>query len=133
MNVVITVNWRNYEVFALYTKLLFYLDCGCHQPGTIGYVGICDMTDGQCACKQNVGGGDEDAKRICSECHDGFFGLQASNGFGCKHCQCDVGGTAVARGELAVCDKDGGQCMCRPGIIGRRSVLKKILTSHGHI
>ncbi len=32
----------------------------------------------------------------------------------------DVGGTHLARGELAVCHKDDGQCRCRPGMDGRR-------------
>ena len=59
-------------------------------------VGVCDTVDGQCACKPNVGGGNsDDGARICNECHDGFFGLRADNGFGCDHCQCDVGGTEV--------------------------------------
>ena len=81
----------------------------CHRPGTIGAVGVCDQEDGQCACKPNVG---QDS-RTCDTCNDGFFGLTAYNGLGCEACQCDVGGTELARGESAVCDKDDGQCRCR--------------------
>ncbi|TRY60964.1 hypothetical protein TCAL_05712 [Tigriopus californicus] len=89
--------------------------CGCHTPGTIGSVGVCDTEDGQCACKPNVGG-----TRICDQCYDGFFGLMAINGMGCDPCQCDVGGTQLQRGEEAVCDKESGQCRCRPGLMGRQ-------------
>lgn len=91
------------------------LDCGCHTPGTIGSVGVCDTDDGQCACKPNVGG-----TRICDQCYDGFFGLMDINGMGCDPCQCDVGGTQLQRGEEAICDKESGQCRCRPGLMGRK-------------
>ena len=36
---------------------------------------------------------------------DGFFGLSDTNVLGCEHCNCDVGGTDLKRGELPVCDK----------------------------
>ena len=66
-------------------------DCGCNRPGTIGSLGVCDIVDGQCACKAYVNG-----DRTCNECQDGFFALSANNGLGCTHCQCDVGGTQVS-------------------------------------
>ena len=53
---------------------------------------------------------------ICEECHDGFFGLEASNAFGCTPCGCDVGGTEPGY----LCDKVTGECTCRPGIVGRQ-------------
>ena len=56
--------------------------------------GVCDTIDGQCACKGNVLTGSEE-NRTCDECKDGFFGLSISNGLGCDHCQCDVGGTEI--------------------------------------
>ena len=90
-------------------------DCLCNREGTVGAIGICDLLDGQCACKPHVGKG-----RTCNECKDGFFGMSAVDAFGCQHCRCDVGGTQLERGEMAVCDKDNGQCRCRPGMIGRR-------------
>ena len=93
----------------------FFKDCACHRPGTIGALGVCDGVDGQCACKPNVGG-----NRLCDECKDGFYGLESVHGLGCDHCQCDVGGTEVERGKRAICDKESGQCRCRPGIVGRR-------------
>jgi hypothetical protein len=106
------------------------LECNCHRPGTIGAVGFCDAVDGQCACKPNVGGpsstgvgdsaGASASGRTCDTCLDGFFGLDASNGFGCEFCACDVGGTQLARGQDAVCDKETGQCQCRTGMNGRR-------------
>ena len=30
-----------------------------------------------------------------------------------------MGGTALSRGESAVCDKESGQCPCRAGMVGR--------------
>ena len=55
----------------------YILDCGCHRPGTIGGLGVCDLFDGQCACKPFVGTpppGDE--ARVCSACKDGYYGLE---------------------------------------------------------
>lgn len=93
------------------------IDCQCHRPGTIGGLGTCDTLDGQCACKGNVNG-----DRTCNQCKDGFFGLNANNGLGCQHCQCDPGGTDIPadQGQMPVCDKETGMCACRPGLTGRR-------------
>ena len=93
-------------------------DCNCHRPGTIGALGVCDQMDGQCACKPNVLV--QEGERVCDKCKDGFFGLDADNGLGCSQCQCDPGGTDVPAGEDAICDKDSGQCTCKPGMEGRR-------------
>lgn len=74
-------------------------------------MGVCDVTDGQCACKPNVGGGDsgrDSRSRLCDQCMDGFYGLLTENGFGCDHCQCDAGGTDLQIGQDPVCDKDSG-------------------------
>ena len=46
-----------------------------------------------------------------------------SNGFGCKHCQCDVGGTEKRDGRMQICDKDNGQCACKRGMTGRYRVF----------
>ena len=57
--------------------MYYILDCGCHRPGTIGGLGVCDLFDGQCACKPFVGKpppGDE--ARVCSACKDGYYGLE---------------------------------------------------------
>ena len=59
------------------------------------FQGVCDTIDGQCACKGNIKT-DTVNDRTCNECKDGFFGLSKSNGLGCEHCQCDVGGTEIA-------------------------------------
>ena len=73
---VTTVTW----FIAVFKPVLFEFlggceDCQCNQVGTIGALGVCDTLDGQCACKPNVGG-----SRVCDECHDGFYGLEATNG-----------------------------------------------------
>ena len=53
--------------------------------------------------------GNVNGDRTCNECKDGFFELEATNGLGCKHCQCDVGGTQILnRGQMPICDKDSG-------------------------
>ncbi len=95
--------------------VLMLVACDCHRPGTIGSLGLCDMIDGQCACKPHVGG-----TRICDQCQDGFFGLSAADAFGCQPCACDVGGTSMRFGEGVTCDKNSGQCMCKKGMEGRR-------------
>ena len=56
--------------------------------------------------------------------------LKESNVFGCKHCQCDVGGTELAQGEFPICDKDDGQCRCRPGMVGRYALLQAAMLYH---
>ena len=61
-----------------------------------------------------------DGERICDKCKDGFFGLDANNGLGCTHCQCDPGGTDIPPSERAVCDKNSGQCQCKKGMEGRQ-------------
>ncbi|XP_054719477.1 laminin subunit alpha-like [Uloborus diversus] len=84
-------------------------DCNCFLGGTVGGIAVCGKTNGQCLCKPNVG------SRQCSQCKDGTFGLDSDDLFGCKDCGCDIGGSVNN-----VCDKDSGQCACRPRISGRR-------------
>ena len=43
-------------------------ECSCERNGTIGRLGICDLVDGQCACKPHVGGSSD---RTCSVCKVG--------------------------------------------------------------
>ena len=45
-------------------------ECGCERNGTIGRLGICDLIDGQCACKPHVGD-TSDSDRTCSACKVG--------------------------------------------------------------
>nr|XP_054772039.1 laminin-like protein epi-1 [Lytechinus pictus] len=62
---------------------------------------------GQCYCKGQVSG------RTCDECRDGTYRLDASNPIGCQDCNCDVGGSVHA-----ACNKETGQCVCRPRVTG---------------
>ena len=45
---------------------------------------------------------------------NGYWGLSEEPD-GCKPCDCDPGGAYDNQ-----CDKDSGQCHCRPNVIGRR-------------
>lgn len=92
-------------------------DCNCYGPGTLGGLGICDGITGQCMCKPNV------ASRQCSECKDGTYQLEENNLFGCHDCGCNIGGSVNNN-----CDKDSGQCACRPRINGRQ--CDKALQTH---
>lgn len=83
-------------------------ECDCFTDGTIGALDTCDIKSGQCSCKNNIQG------RRCTECTDGTFDLFGSSLFGCKPCDCDVGGAASQ-----VCNKLTGECRCHPRITGR--------------
>ena len=54
-------------------------DCGCHPPGTIGGLSICNEDSGQCTCKPGTTG------RQCDHCHDGTYELVEGNLFGCRY------------------------------------------------
>ncbi|XP_035223568.1 laminin subunit alpha-like, partial [Stegodyphus dumicola] len=84
-------------------------DCNCFLGGTVGGIAVCGKTQGQCNCKPNVG------SRQCSECKEGYHELDNDNLFGCKDCGCDIGGSVNN-----ICDKQTGQCACRPRISGRK-------------
>ncbi|XP_015919728.2 laminin subunit alpha isoform X1 [Parasteatoda tepidariorum] len=84
-------------------------DCNCYLGGTAGGIAVCAKTNGQCSCKPNVG------SRQCSECKDGYYQLEDNNLFGCKDCGCDIGGSVNN-----FCEKESGQCACRPRISGRK-------------
>ncbi|XP_036940486.1 laminin subunit alpha-3-like isoform X2 [Acanthopagrus latus] len=85
------------------------IECQCDVKGTLSGVGECEQKSGQCHCKPNACG---DA---CDTCKDGYFLLQKKQYFGCKGCQCDVGGAV----DMA-CDEMSGQCRCRENVVGRR-------------
>ncbi|XP_071537849.1 laminin subunit alpha isoform X2 [Panulirus ornatus] len=83
-------------------------ECGCHTPGTIGGMASCDSESGQCICKPGV------VSRQCNTCRDGTYNLLEDNLFGCTNCGCNVGGSLDN-----VCDKNTGQCRCRPRVTGQ--------------
>ena len=49
----------------------------------------------------------------CDECKPGFFSLDYSNSAGCKPCNCDP-----QKSLSADCDRETGQCQCRPNTGG---------------
>lgn len=82
-------------------------DCGCYFPGSVGGLAICHTNSGQCQCKPAV------TSRTCDRCRDGTFNLREDNLFGCSDCGCNSGGSVDN-----VCDKENGQCRCRPRVAG---------------
>ncbi|XP_074522167.1 usherin [Halichoeres trimaculatus] len=87
--------------------------CNCHTAGTVNSTTECTQVGGQCPCKAAVTG------RRCSECLPGWFGLTASNPNGCERCNCSDRGiiSNSTEGEPR-CNKDSGQCQCKPHITG---------------
>ncbi|CAF1033067.1 unnamed protein product [Didymodactylos carnosus] len=82
--------------------------CDCSEAGTLGILNVCDQTNGQCPCKITTQG------QRCDQCADGYFSLKKEDPFGCEPCRCSLGGALSS-----VCDKETGQCSCRPNIVGR--------------
>ncbi|ALC44510.1 LanA [Drosophila busckii] len=93
-------------------------ECDCFIDGTISGLDTCAPKSGNCFCKPHTMG------RQCNECKDGTFDLDGSSLFGCKDCNCDVGGSQ----SRSVCDKTSGQCKCHPRITGR--ACTQPLTTH---
>ncbi|XP_037900995.1 laminin subunit alpha [Glossina fuscipes] len=91
--------------------------CDCWTDGTIGSVDTCDSKTGQCTCKPHTNG------RTCKYCKDGTYDLDGATLFGCKDCNCDVGGSWKSE-----CDKLTGQCKCHPRVTGR--ACTQPLTTH---
>lgn len=83
-------------------------ECNCHVPGSMGGINVCDTKTGQCLCKPSAG------SRRCESCKDGSYNLSEHNLFGCTDCGCDIGGSVDD-----VCNKNSGQCVCHPRIMGR--------------
>ena len=52
---------------------------------------------------------------LCDRCKDLYFNLQLSNPKGCLPCKCDTAGTLNG---IATCDKNRGQCHCKPNVKG---------------
>ncbi|XP_068604397.1 laminin subunit alpha-1 [Brachionichthys hirsutus] len=77
-------------------------ECGCDVSGSGS--SLCDVTTGQCLCRDNVTG------RTCDRCQPGFFGLQS--GQGCRACNCNQSGSLSE-----TCDEEG-RCQCVEGVSG---------------
>lgn len=82
--------------------------CSCNLEGTLPDAG-CDQDTGSCFCKRYVTG------KNCDQCYPGFYGLSKDEKYGCKSCQCDIGGAYSFE-----CDQTTGQCDCRNHIQGQR-------------
>ncbi|XP_037946379.1 laminin subunit alpha-like [Teleopsis dalmanni] len=91
--------------------------CDCWVDGTIAAMDTCLSKSGQCTCKPHTQG------RTCKECRDGTYDLDGASLFGCKDCNCDVGGSWKTE-----CDKMTGQCVCHPRVTGR--ACTQPLTTH---
>ncbi|XP_029698573.1 laminin subunit alpha-1 isoform X2 [Takifugu rubripes] len=77
-------------------------ECGCDVNGAPS--SVCDVTTGQCLCKENVTG------RTCDQCQSGFFGLRSE--MGCQLCGCNQSGSLSES-----CDEQG-RCPCVKGVGG---------------
>ncbi|XP_065805141.1 laminin subunit alpha-1 [Labrus bergylta] len=77
-------------------------ECSCDVNNALS--SVCDVTTGQCLCKENVKG------RTCDRCQSGFFGLES--GRGCQACGCSQ---SVSLSES--CDEEG-RCQCVVGVAG---------------
>lgn len=91
-------------------------ECDCNTDGTLGQLDTCNSKSGQCPCRPSVTG------RICDQCKDGTYGLHLDNLFGCKDCDCDIGGSIHS-----VCNREG-QCKCHPRVTGHR--CSQPMTTH---
>ncbi|XP_059205207.1 laminin subunit alpha-1 [Centropristis striata] len=79
-------------------------ECGCDVSGALS--SVCDVTTGQCVCRENVTG------LTCDRCQIGFFGLQS--GRGCQACGCSQSGSLSE-----ACDQEG-RCQCVEGVAGEK-------------
>uniref|UniRef100_H3D7M5 Laminin, alpha 1 n=1 Tax=Tetraodon nigroviridis TaxID=99883 RepID=H3D7M5_TETNG len=77
-------------------------ECGCDVVGAVS--SVCDVTTGQCLCRENVTG------RACERCQSGFFGLRREQG--CQGCGCNQSGSLSES-----CDEEG-RCRCMTGVGG---------------
>ncbi|KAL5291286.1 epi-1 family protein [Megaselia abdita] len=91
--------------------------CDCFLDGTISNLDTCHSKSGQCICKPYV------TDRQCRECMDGTYDLSGGSLFGCKDCNCDVGGS-----RSSICEKTTGQCNCYSRITGL--TCDRPLTTH---
>ncbi|PIK40304.1 hypothetical protein BSL78_22859 [Apostichopus japonicus] len=93
----------------------FCIPCNCTAIGIVPG-SVCNETQGQCVCKENVQG------RQCQECKDSYYQLDRRNAQGCQMCDCDTRGTD---GAPNFCDKLNGQCICKTNVEGIRCDLCK--------
>ncbi|XP_029004531.1 laminin subunit alpha-1 [Betta splendens] len=78
--------------------------CSCDVNGSVSME--CDVSTGQCPCKESVTG------RTCDRCQLGFFGLHS--GQGCQACGCSQLGSVSQS-----CDNEG-RCQCVETVAGHK-------------
>ncbi len=71
--------------------------------------GSCNEVTGKCDCPINV------EEETCKTCLNTYFGFHPK--FGCQDCDCVLESTQDNSNE---CDKETGQCNCKPNTAGRR-------------
>ncbi|XP_017779043.1 PREDICTED: laminin subunit alpha isoform X2 [Nicrophorus vespilloides] len=87
-------------------------ECNCNPAGVVAaFAGCGSVPKGElCLCKDRVEG------RICDKCKPLYWNLNTMNPEGCVECKCHEPGIL---GGIAVCDRDDGQCMCKPSVVAR--------------
>ncbi|XP_076046327.1 laminin subunit alpha isoform X4 [Oratosquilla oratoria] len=78
-------------------------ECQCSRLGIRDLQYQCDLTTGQCKCKDNVVG------RRCDRCAAGFWSFPF-----CQLCDCDIRGT-----EDDICFQEDATCYCKLNVGGR--------------
>uniref|UniRef100_A0A914HKE2 Uncharacterized protein n=1 Tax=Globodera rostochiensis TaxID=31243 RepID=A0A914HKE2_GLORO len=78
--------------------------CGCSINGSMGAEQRCDPLNGQCLCKENVGG------RKCEHCLSGYYSFPE-----CRECDCEQSGTTDD-----VCNDRSSKCLCKKNVVGPR-------------
>ncbi|CAD5215290.1 unnamed protein product [Bursaphelenchus okinawaensis] len=76
--------------------------CGCNPQGSLNGELQCDSNNGQCLCKEGVGG------RRCEKCLPGYYNFPE-----CLKCSCNTAGTVAE-----VCDSQTSECKCKKGVSG---------------
>ena len=76
-------------------------ECNCNDDGSSSF--ICDVTSGQCPCKN-----DQITGLLCDRSIPGFFNFPDP-----EECQCNADGSVDT-----ACDDGSGKCTCNPNIVG---------------
>ncbi|CAI4221509.1 unnamed protein product [Auanema sp. JU1783] len=85
-----------------YDRLIGCELCGCHPQGSESGSLQCDSLNGQCLCRESVGG------RVCDRCLAGFYAFPQ-----CYECRCNKAGTTQE-----ICDPKTATCQCKDNVYG---------------
>ncbi|XP_072008302.1 laminin subunit alpha-1 [Engystomops pustulosus] len=85
------------------------LECNCSREGSSRLQ--CDLTTGQCPCREEFGG------QTCNACRFGYRKYP-----NCIACDCDAQGTQSAwcddEQKVCSCEEETGACACKENVIG---------------